>query len=130
MLTASEHFGGFFFRQIDLLRASLLMPWVQTVFLLNFLNYCFHFFIVMCCMFSIMQSPLLFFFLCSMWKVATIWLVAKVGTPSGSSEFRPTNIVSVLSKALERILHNQVLAHIKSHRLSDFHLVSEMGIAP
>jgi hypothetical protein len=42
-------------------------------------------------------------------KVATIWLVVKVGTPSGSSDFRPIIIVSVLSKTLERILHDQVL---------------------
>jgi hypothetical protein len=36
----------------------------RMVFLLNFLNYCFHLFVVMCCMFSIMQSPFLFFLLC------------------------------------------------------------------
>jgi hypothetical protein len=52
-------------------------------------------------MFSIMQSPLLFPY---MWKMAIIWPVVKVGTPSGRSDFRLISIVSVLSKAFERIL--------------------------
>jgi hypothetical protein len=43
---------------------SLLKPWGRTVFQLNLLNYCFHLFVVMCCMFSIMQSLFLFFLLC------------------------------------------------------------------
>jgi hypothetical protein len=33
----------------------------------------------------------------SMWKVAIVRPVAKVGTPSGPSDFRPISVVSVLS---------------------------------
>jgi hypothetical protein len=48
----------------------------------------------------------------SMWKVAIIWPVAKVNTPSGPSDFRPISIVSVLSKAFVRIFYDQVLDHV------------------
>jgi hypothetical protein len=49
----------------------------------------------------------------SMWKVAII--------PSGPSDFRPISIVSALSKAFERIFHDQVLKHVNGHNLlSDF----------
>jgi hypothetical protein len=72
----------------------------------------------------------------SMWKVANIWPVAKVGTHL--SNFHPISIVSVLSKAFERILHSQVLEHVNAlinhglfvHKLDshyDFH-TSAMGI--
>jgi hypothetical protein len=70
---ASGHLGGFSFRHIGLIegfsafKRSLLIPWGRKVFLLNFLNYCFHLFVVVCCMFSIMQSPLLFFLPCGRW---------------------------------------------------------------
>jgi hypothetical protein len=61
------------------------------------------------------------FFFPSIWKVAIIRLVAKVGTPSGPSDFCPISIVSVLSKAFERILHDQVLKHVNFCNLfSDF----------
>jgi hypothetical protein len=59
----------------------------------------------------------------SMWKEAIIRPVAKVGigTPSGLSDFCPISIVSVLSKAFERILHDQVLEHVNCRNLySDF----------
>jgi hypothetical protein len=57
----------------------------------------------------------------SMWKVAIIRTVAKVGTPSGLSDFHPISIVSVLSNAFERILHDQVLEHVNGRNLlSDF----------
>jgi hypothetical protein len=55
--------------------------------------------------------------------VAIIRLVAEVGTPSGPFDFRPISIVSVLSKAFERILHDQVLEHVNvngRNLLSDF----------
>jgi hypothetical protein len=45
----------------------------------------------------------------------------KVCTPSGPSDFRPISIVSVLSRAFERILHDHVLEHVHGHNLlSDF----------
>jgi hypothetical protein len=50
--------------------------------------------------------------------VTIIRLVAKVGTPAGTSDFLPIIIVSVLSKAFERILHNQVLEHVNGRNLS------------
>jgi hypothetical protein len=47
--------------------------------------------------------------------------VAKVGMPSGPSDFRPISVVSILFKAFERILHDQVLVHVNNHSLlSDF----------
>jgi hypothetical protein len=49
--------------------------------------------------------------------VAIIRPVAKVGTPSGPSEFRPIIIVSVLSMEFERILHDQVLEHVNGRNL-------------
>jgi hypothetical protein len=53
--------------------------------------------------------------------VAIIQLVAKVGTPSGPSDFHPISIVSVLSKAFERIFHDQVLEYVNCRNLlSDF----------
>jgi hypothetical protein len=53
----------------------------------------------------------------SMEKVAIIRPVAKVGTPSGSPDFRPISIVSVLSKEFEHILHDQVLEHVNGRNL-------------
>jgi hypothetical protein len=44
--------------------------------------------------------------------VAIIRPVAKVGTPSGPSDFRPISIVSILSKAFERFFHDQMLEHV------------------
>jgi hypothetical protein len=56
-----------------------------------------------------------------MWKVDIVRPIAKVGTPSGLSDFRSISIVSILSKAFERILHDQVLVHVNNHSLlSDF----------
>jgi hypothetical protein len=49
----------------------------------------------------------------SMWKVAIIRPVAKVGTPSGPSDFHLITIVSVLYKAFKRIFHGPVLEHVK-----------------
>jgi hypothetical protein len=70
-------------------------------------------------MFSIMQSPLLFFLLCERWLLFERLL--RLGTLSAPSDFRPISIVSVLSKAFERILHKQVLEQVNGHNLlSDF----------
>jgi hypothetical protein len=60
----------------------------------------------------------------SMWRVAIIPPVAKVGTPS---DFRPISIVSVLS--FERILHDQVLEHANGSN-QIFSPVSDVGIVP
>jgi hypothetical protein len=49
--------------------------------------------------------------------VAIIQLVAKTGTPSGPSDFRLIIIVSFLSKAFERTLHDQVLEHVNGCNL-------------
>jgi hypothetical protein len=61
----------------------------------------------------------------AMWKVAIIRPVAKVGTPSGSSDFRSISIVS-LSKAFEHILHDQVVAIC----CRIFSLILDVGIVP
>jgi hypothetical protein len=54
----------------------------------------------------------------SMWKVA---IVRPVGTPSSPSDFCPISVVSILSKAFERILHDQVLVYVNNRSLlSDF----------
>jgi hypothetical protein len=49
--------------------------------------------------------------------VAIVWPVVKVGTPSGPSDFRPISVVSILLKAFQRILHDQVLVHVDNHSL-------------
>jgi hypothetical protein len=56
----------------------------------------------------------------SLWKVAIIRPVVKVGTPSGLSDFRPISIVSVLAKAFESILHDQVLEHVNGRNLLSY----------
>jgi hypothetical protein len=52
-----------------------------------------------------------------MWKVALVRPVAKVGTPSGPSDFRPISDFSIWSKAFERILYDQVLVHVNNRSL-------------
>jgi hypothetical protein len=49
--------------------------------------------------------------------VAFIRPVAKIGTPSGPSDFRPVSIVSVLSKAVVCIFNDQVLDHVNGRNL-------------
>jgi hypothetical protein len=72
-------------------------------------DYCFHLFVVITS--SVFPS---------IWKVLVIiWPVAKVGTPSGYSDFHLISFVSVLSKAFERILHDKVLEHGRN-LFSDF----------
>jgi hypothetical protein len=57
----------------------------------------------------------------SIWNVVIIRPVAKVGTLGGPSEFHPISVVSILSKAFERILHDQLLVHVNNRSLlSDF----------
>jgi hypothetical protein len=55
--TASEHLGGFLLRHNDLVECfsafKSIISKVWTEFLLNFLNYCFHLFVVVCRMYSI-----------------------------------------------------------------------------
>jgi hypothetical protein len=50
-----------------------------------------------------------------------ILFFAKVGNPTGPSDFRPISVVSILSKAFERILHDKVLVYVNNRSLlSDF----------
>jgi hypothetical protein len=68
----------------------------------------------------------------SMWKVAIIRPVAKVGTPSGPSDFRPINIVSVLY--LKRLNAFSMIRCCSMAIVAIccwiFSLVSDVGIVP
>jgi hypothetical protein len=58
--------------------------------------------------------------------VAIILPIAKVGAHSCPLDFRCNRIVSNLSKAFERILHDQVLEHVNGC-CQIFNLVSDVG---
>jgi hypothetical protein len=63
-----------------------------------------------------------------MWKMANIRPVAKVGTPSGPSDFRPISIVSFLSNAFSMIRCWSM--SMGSNMLPDFQYGFIVGIAP
>jgi hypothetical protein len=55
------------------------------------------------------------------WKLAIVRPVAKVGSPKDPSDFRPISILCVFAKAFERLLNDQILAHVEDNGLlSDF----------
>jgi hypothetical protein len=57
----------------------------------------------------------------ALWKEAIVRPVAKVQTPTGPSDFRPISILPVFAKAFERVLHDQILAHVTEQGfLTDF----------
>jgi hypothetical protein len=100
-------------------RVSLLMPLERTVFLVKFFKLPLP--LICCHVLHVFNHAITSSVFPSMWKVAIIQPVAKVGTPSGPSDFRTISFISVLSKAFERILHDQVLEHVNGRNLlSDF----------
>lgn len=48
------------------------------------------------------------------WKVARIFPVPKVSRPTGTSDFRPISLISVLAKKLETILKNGIVAYCET----------------
>jgi len=57
----------------------------------------------------------------SFWKLAIVRPVAKVSSPKELADFRPISILCVFAKTFERLLNNQILAHIEENGLlSDF----------
>jgi hypothetical protein len=123
--TSTEHLGGFSFRLIDLVECfstyksitynALGVDGISVKFFELLLP------LICCHVLHVFNHAITSSAFPSMWKVAIIRPVAKVGTPSDPSDFRPISIVSVLSKGVERILHDQVLAHVNGcNLLSDF----------
>ena len=51
------------------------------------------------------------------WKLSNIRPVYKAGDPSLVSNYRPISLLSLLSKVLERIVHNKLLHHLLSNCL-------------
>jgi hypothetical protein len=87
---------------------------LKIVIMLNFLNYCFHLLVVMCCMFSIMQSPLLFFLLLSARLLRLVHFLMVFLTNA------PLVLFLFYIKVFERILHDQMLEHVNfRNMLSD-----------
>jgi hypothetical protein len=120
LAAASGHFGGILFRHIGLVECFSAFKSITS----NAVGAdCFKLLLpLICCyvlhVFNLAITSSVF---PSMWKVAIICRVAMVGTPSSLSDFHPISIVSVLSKAFERILHDQVLEHVNGRNLlSDF----------
>ncbi|OXU24162.1 hypothetical protein TSAR_006159 [Trichomalopsis sarcophagae] len=55
----------------------------------------------------------------SVWKRAHLVLLKKKSIPSAVSDFRPIALLSFLAKVLEKIVYDQILEFISSHRLLD-----------
>jgi hypothetical protein len=82
----------------------------------NFLNYCYHLFVVSCCMFSIMQSPLLFFLLCGRWLLFGR-LLRLVHLLVLLTSAQLVLFLFSLRQAFECILHDQVIEHVNGRNL-------------
>jgi hypothetical protein len=98
--TASEHFGGFSLRHTDIVECFSAFKSITS----NAVGVFVKFFklllpLIMCCIFSIMQSPLLFFLLCGSWLLSG-WLLRLIYLIVFWAS-APIGIVSVLSKAIE-----------------------------
>lgn len=57
----------------------------------------------------------------SLWKMAIVRPVAKIGSPKEVSDFRPISILCVFAKVFERLLNDQITAYVEDNGLlSDF----------
>ena len=52
------------------------------------------------------------------WKVSNITPIFKSGDPSLVSNYRPISLLSILSKCLERFIHNAVFNYMYIHEYS------------
>ncbi|KAJ4433243.1 hypothetical protein ANN_15502 [Periplaneta americana] len=55
----------------------------------------------------------------NLWKKAFIRPIPKIKTPLCANDFRPISILPALSKALERIVHKQLMNYLTEHALLD-----------
>ena len=53
----------------------------------------------------------------SAWKVSNVTPIHKAGDKSDVSNYRPISLLSLISKVLERIVHNQISLHLTSNKL-------------
>ena len=51
------------------------------------------------------------------WKIAIINPLVKKTSPSDPADCRPVSILSVLSKAIERWIYNQIVSHMRNNKL-------------
>lgn len=55
----------------------------------------------------------------SEWKRALVCPISKVTSPTSPADYRPISLLSVLSKAFERIIARQISAHLEANNLRD-----------
>ena len=55
----------------------------------------------------------------SSWKKARLIALKKVPTPSSPTEFRPIALLCFLSKVLEKLAHDQIVAYLKNTNILD-----------
>ncbi|KAJ4430427.1 hypothetical protein ANN_22643 [Periplaneta americana] len=55
----------------------------------------------------------------SLWKMALVKPLPKSNTPSTVNQYRPISILPTLSKALEHIVHGQLMNYLDEHKLLD-----------
>ena len=61
------------------------------------------------------------------WKTSNITPIFKTGDPASATNYRPISLLSLISKSLERQVHNAILDHlIANHLLSD----NQFGFRP
>ena len=51
------------------------------------------------------------------WKLSNVTPIFKTGDPSSISNYRPISLLSLISKVLEKIIHNRVMAYLTYHHL-------------
>ena len=51
------------------------------------------------------------------WKSSNITPIYKSGDPSDVSNYRPISLLSLISKSLERLVHNKIMEHLVSNKL-------------
>jgi hypothetical protein len=68
---------------------------------------------------NIINSSMQMSYFPSAWKKAILCLVPKVRNPLSVKDFRPISMLCTLSKVLEKVVHDQILAYLNSHNIFD-----------
>ncbi|VDP96069.1 unnamed protein product [Echinostoma caproni] len=63
------------------------------------------------------------------WRKATVVAINKTGSRQKAENYRPVSLTSVLRKCLERIVRNQICAHLVTHGLLSLHSTGLPGIS-
>ena len=53
------------------------------------------------------------------WKLATVIPIPKVNNPSGVSYYRPTSLLLLPEKLLEKLIHTQLITHLENKLLNE-----------